>query len=304
MITAAAIERLRTQRTDEPAVVSAYLCVPVDVADHRGLPARVRDLIRAAAAREPRAQGREVSAADVEAIVRAVDQRSQEWLGHGVGLFACSRIGLFEAVVDAALADRAGRAGELAVIADRPHVRPLLAALQRHRRLPRRSRRHPARLDPAHLRRRASRRSPSGPAPGCAARTSPAGTAWRPTGCSSGSWSCPSSTSGTRSDSWRTRNDGTGSPLVLGGHDDEITQFVGLLPRAVRQQVAGSFTVDLQTATPGRVRELAQPVIASWNERTEDSVVEGHARSAAQTSPSAPTWMAAWPRAGRAPSPS
>jgi hypothetical protein len=67
--------------------------------------------------------------------------------------------------------------------------------------------------------------------------------------------------------------DSAGSPLVLGGHDDEITQFVGLLPRQVRRQVAGRFPVDLQTATPGRIRELAGQVIATWNERTEASLV-------------------------------
>jgi hypothetical protein len=37
--------------------------------------------------------------------------------------------------------------------------------------------------------------------------------------------------------------------------------------------VAGSFTVDLQTATPARIKELARPVIASWTERTEAAMV-------------------------------
>ncbi len=126
MITAAGAEQLRSRRADEPAVVSVYLGVPVDVADHRGLPVRARELIRSAAGKEPRAGGRMVSAADVESIISAVDQNSQEWLGHTVALFACRRIGLFETI------PLPRSQSEQAVIADRPHIRPLLAALQRN----------------------------------------------------------------------------------------------------------------------------------------------------------------------------
>jgi Bacterial archaeo-eukaryotic release factor family 10 len=67
--------------------------------------------------------------------------------------------------------------------------------------------------------------------------------------------------------------DGEHRPLVLGGQESEISQFLGALPRAVRQTVAGSFNVDLQTMTPARVRELSAPVIASWEERSEAGVV-------------------------------
>ncbi len=126
MITAAGVQRLRSRRADEPAVLSVYLGVPVDVGDHRGLPTRARELIKSAASHEQRGQGSQVSNADVESIINAIDQNSAEWLGHTVAFFACSRIGLIETV-------QLPRSGtEQAVIADRPHIRPLLAALQRH----------------------------------------------------------------------------------------------------------------------------------------------------------------------------
>ena len=61
---------------------------------------------------------------------------------------------------------------------------------------------------------------------------------------------------------------------MLGGHEDEISQFVAVLPRTIRQNVAGSFSVDLHTATPGRVRELARPVLDRWSEQTEAQLVD------------------------------
>jgi peptide chain release factor subunit 1 len=266
MITAAAAERLRAWRADAPAVLSLYLSVPVDVAEHRGLPARARELIRAAAAREPQAQGRAVSDADIEAVVGAVDQRSQEWLGHTVGLFACARTGLFEAV------PMPRSPAEQAVIADRPQIRPLLAALQRHPAF------RAAVVDTKHawvlrisddeIRMLAERTGP--------AVRSPQFAGWY----GLEAYRVQQRIMELSKQHFRDtiailarQDDGAGSPLVLGGHDNEITQFVGQLPRAVRQQVAGSFAVDLQTATPARIRELARPVIASWTERTEAAMV-------------------------------
>jgi hypothetical protein len=266
MITAAAAERLRTRRTEEPAVVSVYLSVPVDVADHRGLPARARELIRAAAGLERRAQGRDVSEADVGAIITAVDQRSQEWLGHCVGLFACARIGLFETV------PMPRSQTERAVIADRPHIRPLLAALQRHPAF------RAALVDTKHawiLHISDDEIQTVAERTGAGVR-SPQFAGWY----GLEAYRVQQRIMELSKQHFRDTisilthaGDSAGLPLVLGGHDDEITQFVGLLPRQVRRQVAGSFPVDMQTATPGRIRELAGQVIATWNERTEASLV-------------------------------
>ncbi len=62
-------------------------------------------------------------------------------------------------------------------------------------------------------------------------------------------------------------------PLVIGGHEMQISQFLTIMPPSVRQRIAGTFSLDLRTATPARVRELASPVIASWAESTEAQLV-------------------------------
>lgn len=266
MITAAGVDRLRRSHTDRPAVLSVYLSVPVDVADHRGLPTRARELIKSAARTEPRAGGQLVNGADVEAIVDAVDQRSQEWLGRTVAFFACSRIGLFEAI------PLPRSATERAVIADRPHIRPLLAALQRHPAY------RAALVDTKHawiLHICDDRIETVAERTGAGVR-SPAFAGWYGLQAHRVQQRIMELSKQHFRDTIAIleQDDGTGWPLVLGGHDDEICQFLGLLPRTVRQSFAGSFAVDLQTATPGRVRELASQVIAGWTERSEAQLVK------------------------------
>src|SRR5258708_25203734 len=112
-------------RGEVPAVISVYLTVPLDLAGHRGLPTRARELVKAAVAGTPEPCGAEVRYADLEAIAQAVSVRSHEWLGRTVAIFACDDLGLFEAM------PLPGTLPELAVVATRPYVRPLLAALQR-----------------------------------------------------------------------------------------------------------------------------------------------------------------------------
>ncbi|HEX6931966.1 MAG TPA: hypothetical protein VF162_07480 [Streptosporangiaceae bacterium] len=267
MITAGGVERLRRRHADQPAVVSVYLSVPVDVADHRGLPARARELIKAAAEAEPRASGELVDNADVEAIIDAVGQRSQEWLGRTVALFACSRLGLF----DAFALPRSST--ERAVIADRPHIRPLLAALQRHPAY------RAALVDTQHawilhitddqIETVAERTGAGVRSPGFAGWYGLEGYRVQQRIMELSKQHFRDTISILEQNA-----DRSVSPLVLGGHESEISQFLGLLPRPVRKSVAGSFTVDLQTATPGRVRELASPVIEGWAERTEAELVK------------------------------
>ena len=96
MINRADADRLRAVRATDPAVVSVYLQVPVDLAEHRALPVRARDLIKSAASQEPRAGGGMVRETDPEAIITAVTQDSHEWLGRTIALFACAQIEMFD----------------------------------------------------------------------------------------------------------------------------------------------------------------------------------------------------------------
>jgi len=259
-------DRLRAARAADPAVVSIYLQVPVDLAEHRALPVRARDLIKSAASQEPRAGGGMVRETDPEAVISAVTQDSHAWLGRTIALFACAQIGMFEAV------PLPGFLTERAVIADRPYIRPMLAAIQRNPAY------RAALIDAKHawvlniaedeIETVAERTDPGVRSP------------------QFGGWYgleahriqqriIKLSKQHFRDTiSILERADGTDRPLVLGGHENEISHFVAALPRTVRQTVAGSFNIDLQTATPGRVRELARPVIARWSERTEARLVD------------------------------
>ena len=266
MINRADADRLRAVRATDPAVVSVYLQVPVDLAGHRALPVRARDLIKSAASQEPRAGGGMVRETDPEAIITAVTQDSHEWLGRTIALFACAQIEMFEAV------PLPGYLTERAVIADRPYIRPMLAAIQRNPAY------RAALLDTKHawvlniaddqIETVAERTDPGVRSP------------------QFGGWYgleayriqqriIKLSKQHFRDTiSILERSDAADRPLVLGGHENEISHFLAALPRTVRQTVAGSFSVDLQTATPGRVRELARPVIARWSERTEARLVD------------------------------
>jgi hypothetical protein len=264
VITRTEADKLRALRAGSPGVLSVYLAIPVDLAEHRELPVRARELIKAAAGQP--SQGKHGPEADLESVVRAVDARSHDWLGHTIAIFASSELGLLEAI------PLPGAMPELAVFSARPYIRPLLAAMQRNPGY------RTALIDSRHawifnvsddgIEAVVERTGASLPSPGFAG--------WYGL------------------DSYRIQQrimtlsrqhfretvailertaDGQHRPLVLGGHENEIRQFLGNLPSTVRQSVAGSFSVDLQTTTPGRVRELAAPVIARWGENAEADVV-------------------------------
>lgn len=125
MITLAEVEKLGRFHAVEPVVLSVYLNIPRSAAELPGWAARVDELV-AAAERDAGRPG----------LVRGEDRRSARdeaefaapnWLGHPVAIFACAEIGLLEVVglpeTPEALPDRA-------VLGIRPHIRPILAAMQ------------------------------------------------------------------------------------------------------------------------------------------------------------------------------
>jgi len=266
VITRSDADRLRAVRAGKPAVVSVYLPVPVDLAEHRGLPIRARELIKSAASQEPRAGGGMVRETDVDAIINAVARDSHEWLGRTVALFAWAEGGLFEAV------PLPGPLHEQAVIADRPYIRPMLAALQRNPayRVALVDTKHAWVLNIAQDQiETVAERIDRGV-------RSPQFAGWY----GLEAYRVQQRIMELSKQHFRDTisilahsGDGVARPLVLGGHEDEISRFQTLLPRAVRTTLAGSFRVDLQTATPGRVRELAGQVMAQWSRYAEARLV-------------------------------
>lgn len=272
MITRADIDRIRTLRSSQSPVLSLYLPIPLDQADHRGLAATARELVKAAASQAAASQAgashaSQVKEADLAAITNAVAARSHEWLGHTIAMFACADIGLFE------LVPLPGRLTERAVIAARPHIRPLLLASQRN---------PPylaAVIDVKHAWILAIR---DHQIETVAERT---GTVVPSQGFS-GWYGLQTYRVQQRVIQLARQHfrdtiaiidkatERARRPLVIGGHENEVNQFLALLPRQVRQDVAGSFHADLQTLTPARVRELAAPVIKRWSEFSEARLVD------------------------------
>jgi hypothetical protein len=124
MITLAEVEKFGRFHAVEPIVLSVYLNVPWSPAALVGLPGRVEDLI-AAAERDAGQSGR-VHEEDRRSARDEAALAGPDWPGHPVAIFACAEVGLLEVV---ALPEASG-APERAVLGIRPHIRPLLAALQ------------------------------------------------------------------------------------------------------------------------------------------------------------------------------
>ncbi len=126
MMPDADIRKLLGVRAAEPTVLSLYLRVPRDPPALRGLPARADGLLARAGhggTDDPDAQ--EAQEESRHMARRMLEMHRREWPGHTVAVFACGEPQLAEtAVLPGTFSDRA-------VFATRPHVRPLLAALQR-----------------------------------------------------------------------------------------------------------------------------------------------------------------------------
>jgi len=269
MISHADVEKLRSMRAAGPVVLSLYMPVPLDPADVRGLEAEAGDLMAGVGASGPDGVSTAaVSDADRDAVFGALAAHGRDWLGHTVAFFACGELGLFEVLpLPCALPERA-------VLATRPHVRPLLAALQRcpDYRVVIADRRHAWVLSVSGNRvDTVTRRAEEGP-------RSPGFGGWY--GLDTYRIQQRIIQLGrhhyrdTAAILQRAADAGGHVPLVIGGHHDSIAGLLEALPSAVRETFAGSFTADPHTLTPARIRELASPVIESWMTRRERELAE------------------------------
>ena len=117
MITRAQIEKLGALHAVEPTMLSLYLAM----APSAVLTARAGELIAAAEA----ACGRPLAARDREWVLEKLPPCARDCPGRTVAVFACAGSGLFEAIpLPCSLPERG-------VLGVRPHIRPLLMALQR-----------------------------------------------------------------------------------------------------------------------------------------------------------------------------
>lgn len=263
MISEADVQKLRAIQALGPSVLSLYVWVPVDLSALRELPARADELLTAAGMdgqRAPTVRERQQERRTVREMLQA---HAREWMGHTAAIFACGEAGLAEAFpLPCRLPDRA-------VLAVRPHVRPLLVALQRC----------PAYQVAVVDRRHAWIFQIAGSRIDTLAESAAPGVRSRGFGGWYGLESYRISERITQlarhhyHDTAALLSQLSRQPLIVGGHRDTIPAFLAALPGDVRGRFIGSFVVDPHTMTAARVRELSAPVVANWVSQREQRLV-------------------------------
>jgi len=262
MISEAEVQKLRAIHARGLSVLSLYVWVPVDLSALRELPARADELLAVAAA----GMGGQRAAGERRTVREMLQVHAREWMGYTTAIFACGEVGLAEAFpLPCRVPDRA-------VFAVRPHVRPLLVALQRcpEYQVAVVNRQHAWIFQIAGSRVDTLAQSA---APGVRSR-------------GFGGWYGLESYRISERITQLARHHyhdtvailsqvmrGSGRPLVVGGHRDTIPAFLGVLPSDARERFIGSFVVDPHAMTPARVRELSAPVVADWVSQREQRLV-------------------------------
>jgi peptide subunit release factor 1 (eRF1) len=75
--------------------------------------------------------------------------------------------------------------------------------------------------------------------------------------------------------------------LIVGGHREELSPFIEMLPSALRTRVAGSFTVDPHTATRTTIRDAAAAIVERFERDEERERVTKVLETAAAGGPAA-----------------
>ncbi len=222
-LTHADIEKLAAMHAVSPSVLSLYLTIPARQADLSAMITHASGLIVAA----ERAVGdhAQVAREDLSAVCHKLMTCGAAWRDRTVAVFACAGIGLFQAVP--LPCDLPGLP-ERTVLGTRPHVRPLLLALQRC---------------PTYR--------VAVVAKGGVLLYSVAGEEVERLSASP---------------QWLLSHAGR-EPLVIAGRDDDVRHLLGGLPPGVREFVAASFVADPRTLTAARARDLGRPYVARWAER-------------------------------------
>ena len=268
MIAAADVQRLRAVCAPEPSVLSLYMWLPTDLPALRGSPARADELIAQAAAGADVRQTAGARSEQRRTVRKLLEVHGRHWLGHTIAMFTAGDMGLAEAF------PLPGRFGDQAVLATRPHVRPLLVALQRGPVY------HVAVLDWQHawvFRVSGSRIDAMVASAEPGMRSSGFG-GWygleshrisqRITGLAHHHFADTAA-------SMKQAVQASGrQPLVLGGREDTIPTFLAVLPDDLGDRFAGSFVADPSTMTPGRIRELSDAVVQNWVSLCEQRAIK------------------------------
>ena len=265
MISEADVQKLQAIHASGPSVLSLYMWVPVDVSALPGLPARADELLEVAAEGMGGQQALKARSAERQAALALLEAHAREWMGHTAAVFASHEAGLAATLtLPCLLPDRA-------VLAVRPHVRPLLVALQRC----------PAFQVVVTDRQHAWLFQVTGDRIDAEAQPAAPGVRDHKFGGWYGLDSYRVNERVTELAHRHYRDTAAllerpawagALPLVVGGHEDSIPAFLGALPAGARDRLAGSFVVDPHTMTPAKVRALAAPVIENWVDRRDQQL--------------------------------
>jgi Bacterial archaeo-eukaryotic release factor family 10 len=258
MITRGDVDKLLSVGAAGPSLLSVYLRVPRDPAQLRELPVRADELLR-----KPVQAGR----AERDTVRRLLAGHARDWLSHTIAIFACAELGLAEAI------PLPGQLPERAVLAARPHVRPLLLAIQRcpayHVVVV--NRRH------AWLLRVADDEIDAAALPDAEGVRSHGFGGWYGLDAYRINQRIIELTRHHYRDIAavlkQTVRAADPEPLVIGGHEEGIPQVLAALPTGLRAQFAGSFLADLHTLTPAKVRNLADRIVTDWLARRDQRLI-------------------------------
>lgn len=256
MLRHADIAKLLTVGSEDPLVLSLYLEMPPHLPELREVPDRVRRLLATAADASHGQVSPPAMAAAGHAVRKVLEGGARYWLGRGAGIFLCGPAGRAERILLPA------GLGERAVFGARPHVRPLLTALQRW----------PGYQVALVTRQHAWLFTVTGdqigvPAqlPSAAGLRGPGPAAWQWLGSSRASrrtgWIPCFDLPGAAAMLANITGGDDAGRLVMAGHPDTIPEFLAMLPGSQQDRFAGSFAADPAMLTPARIRELAGPVV-------------------------------------------
>ncbi len=272
MIDPDVVERLLHFSSEDAPVLSVYLGVSADPGELRGVETRLNSMLKPVRELgESDALGhaeRESLRHDHDRVLE-VANRARELEGRGIAIFACQHAGLWEEIVIPCLVrDRA-------VVDATPYLRPIFAVLdESHRYCVVVVDREQAWIyefymgeleDASRVRGRALRKPDyAGGWQGYKEHAvhdkaqQLARRHYRDTAA--------------RVDEFMRR---TGAELlVLGGHEETVAEFRHFLPNQLQSRIAGSFSVDPGTMSPGQVRERADEVVDAYERDEERRLVD------------------------------
>lgn len=277
MIDTAGVTRLLELRAPAHGIVSVYLTVPLDPAQRRGLPAHLEDVLAQANAGGGNGDGHRERRPELPVIREEIASHAHQWLGHSVAIFASDELGLLETV------PMRSQVRELAVVSAHPYVRPLLAELQRC----------PSYVVAVVNKRHAWLFAVSGEGIDTLAHLESETVGSRRFG---GWHGFQSYRNDQRSRKLARQHYSTAAsalagaagqrdcgPVVVGGHEAETNEFLTAIPASLRDRAAGTFVIDPHTMTPAKVRQLADTVVAQWQESRERQLAAALAEQAPST---------------------